>query len=67
MPNTKLPPKYKKAARQVTSIIVGIPIILVVGYELYGRWKAQINTKFEERANRNPARVEITAIERKDS
>lgn len=67
MPNTKLPPKYKKAARQVTSIIVGIPIILVVGYELYGRWKSQINTKFEERANRNPARVQITAIERKDS
>lgn len=48
-PNTKLPPKYKKAARQVTTIIVGIPIILVVGYELYGRWKMQINTKFEER------------------
>lgn len=52
-PNTKLPPKYKKAARQVTSIIVGIPIILVVGYELYGRWKTQINTKFEERARRD--------------
>lgn len=51
-PNTKLPPKYKKAARQVTSIIVGIPIILVVGYELYGRWRAQINTKFEERERR---------------
>lgn len=67
MPNTKLPPKYKKAARQVTSIIVGIPFILVIGYELYGRWKTQINTKFEERANRNPARVAITAIERKDS
>jgi hypothetical protein len=51
-PNTKLPPKYKKAARQVTSIIVGIPIIIVVGYELYGRWRTQINTKFEERARR---------------
>lgn len=51
-PNTKLPPKYKKAARQVTSIIVGIPIILVVGYELYGRWRAQISTKFEEREAR---------------
>ncbi|KAJ4384275.1 hypothetical protein N0V86_001122 [Didymella sp. IMI 355093] len=51
-PNTKLPPKYKKAARQVTSIIVGIPIILVVGYELYGRWRTQINTKFEERERR---------------
>lgn len=52
-PNTKLPPKYKKAARQVTSIIVGIPIIIVVGYELYGRWKTQINTKFEERSRRD--------------
>ncbi|KAF3051643.1 hypothetical protein E8E11_009263 [Didymella keratinophila] len=51
-PNTKLPPKYKKAARQVTSIIVGIPIILVVGWELYGRWRTQINTKFEEREAR---------------
>ncbi|KAJ4413173.1 hypothetical protein N0V91_000147 [Didymella pomorum] len=51
-PNTKLPPKYKKAARQVTSIIVGIPIILVVGWELYGRWRMQIGTKFEEREKR---------------
>ena len=53
-PNTKLPPKYKKAARQVTSIIVGIPIILVVGWELYGRWRTQIGTKFEEREKRRP-------------
>ncbi|KAJ4325979.1 hypothetical protein N0V94_000344 [Neodidymelliopsis sp. IMI 364377] len=51
-PNAKLPPKYKKTARQVTSIIVGIPFIIVVGYELYGRWKTQINVKFEERARR---------------
>ncbi|KAF3004091.1 hypothetical protein E8E13_003573 [Curvularia kusanoi] len=65
-PNTKLPPKYKKAARQVTSIIVGIPIILVVGYELYGRWKAQINTKFEERSRRDSVRGEISAFGRKD-
>jgi hypothetical protein len=53
--NTKLPPKYRKAARQVTSIIVGIPIIIVVGYELYGRWKRQISVKFEERARRDEA------------
>ncbi|KAJ4992687.1 hypothetical protein SVAN01_01733 [Stagonosporopsis vannaccii] len=59
-PDTKLPPKYKKAARQVTSIIVGIPIIIVVGYELYGRWKAQINTKFEERARRDLGRRELS-------
>lgn len=37
----------------MTSIIVGIPVIIVVGYELYGRWKNQINTKFEERARRD--------------
>ncbi|KAF9699108.1 hypothetical protein EKO04_002972 [Ascochyta lentis] len=53
MPNAKLPPKYKKAARQVTSIMVGIPIIIVVGYELYGRWKKEISNKFEERARRD--------------
>ncbi|KZM19850.1 hypothetical protein ST47_g9027 [Ascochyta rabiei] len=53
MPNAKLPPKYKKAARQVTSIMVGIPFIIVVGYELYGRWKNEISIKFEERASRD--------------
>ncbi|KAF1934208.1 uncharacterized protein M421DRAFT_415253 [Didymella exigua CBS 183.55] len=62
MPNTKLPPKYKKAARQVTSIIVGIPIIIVVGYELYGRWKTQINTKFEERERRRVGSKSLSVV-----
>ena len=35
----KLPPKYKPAARRVTAIIVGLPVVFVVGYELYGRCK----------------------------
>jgi hypothetical protein len=61
-PNTKLPPKYKKAARQVTSIIVGIPIILVVGYELYGRWRTQIGTKFEEREQRRLRPEPLSAV-----
>ena len=67
MPNKKLPPNYKETARRVTTIMVGIPVILVVGYELYRRWKIQINIKFEERAKRRAARAELTAIERKDS
>lgn len=51
--NGKLHPKYKKTARQITSIMVGIPFVIVVGYELYVRWRAQIKVKFEERARRD--------------
>jgi hypothetical protein len=33
----------------VTAIIVGIPIILVFGWELYGRWRGEVQRKFVER------------------
>ncbi|KAF1974388.1 hypothetical protein BU23DRAFT_116323 [Bimuria novae-zelandiae CBS 107.79] len=45
----RMPKKYQGAARRVTAIMVGIPVILVVGWELWGRWDAQIRVKFEER------------------
>jgi hypothetical protein len=51
-PDIRLPPKYKPAARRVTAIIVGIPVILVFGYELYNRWQGEIQKKFEERHRR---------------
>ncbi|KAF2132418.1 hypothetical protein P153DRAFT_364819 [Dothidotthia symphoricarpi CBS 119687] len=51
-PDIRLPDKYKPAARRVTSIIVGIPIILVVGYELYNRYRAEIRTKWDEGGRR---------------
>ncbi|KAF2270933.1 hypothetical protein CC78DRAFT_538638 [Lojkania enalia] len=39
-PNTPLPQKYKPAARRVTAIMVGLPILLVTSWELYTRyWK----------------------------
>jgi hypothetical protein len=48
-PDMRLPPKYKPAARRVTAIIVGIPIILVFGWELYGRWKGEVQRKWGDR------------------
>ncbi|KAH7079134.1 hypothetical protein BKA63DRAFT_563782 [Paraphoma chrysanthemicola] len=51
-PDIRLPPKYKPAARRVTAIIVGIPIILVVGWELYGRWKGEVRKKWGEKGER---------------
>jgi hypothetical protein len=51
-PDMRLPPKYKPAARRVTAIIVGLPIILVVGWELYGRWKGKIQKKWGEEGER---------------
>jgi hypothetical protein len=47
-PNVELPSKYKPAMRRVTTILVGIPIILVVGYELYNRARAEIRTKWDD-------------------
>jgi len=29
--------------------MVGIPIILVVGWELYGRWRGEVRRKWVER------------------
>ncbi|KAF2031241.1 hypothetical protein EK21DRAFT_111065 [Setomelanomma holmii] len=51
-PDIRLPPKYKPAARRVTAIIVGIPIIIVVGVELYGRWKGEVRKKWGEGGER---------------
>jgi hypothetical protein len=51
-PDMRLPPKYKPAARRVTAIIVGLPIIFVVGWELYGRWKGKIQKKWGEEGER---------------
>ncbi|KAF2876955.1 hypothetical protein BDV95DRAFT_558155 [Massariosphaeria phaeospora] len=42
-----MPPKYKPAARRITAIAVGIPVILVVGYDLYKRWDSSIRTKYD--------------------
>ncbi|RYN41127.1 hypothetical protein AA0114_g10852 [Alternaria tenuissima] len=48
-PDIRLPPKYKPAARRVTAIIVGLPIIFVVGYELFERWRGKdVRKKFVE-------------------
>ncbi|ORY19810.1 hypothetical protein BCR34DRAFT_659520 [Clohesyomyces aquaticus] len=38
MAEGKLPPKYRKAGRRVSAIMVGIPIIAVTSYELYQRF-----------------------------
>jgi hypothetical protein len=48
-PDIRLPPKYKPAARRVTAIIVGLPIVFVVGYELFERWRGKdVRRKFVE-------------------
>lgn len=47
-----MPPKYKGAARRVTTIMVGVPIILVVGWDLYKRYDAEIRTKFDVEGRR---------------
>ena len=41
-----MPPKYKGAARRVTTIMVGIPVILVVGWDLYKRWEGEVRVKY---------------------
>ena len=51
-PNSDVPSKYKPAMRRVTTIMVGIPIILVVGYELYNRARAEIRTKWDDGGKR---------------
>ncbi|KAJ4358452.1 uncharacterized protein N0V89_003035 [Didymosphaeria variabile] len=48
----RMPPKYKGAARRVTTILVGIPVILVVGWDLYKRYDAEIRTKFDVEGKR---------------
>ena len=48
----RLPPKYKPAARRVTAIMVGIPIILVVGLELYNRWRGEVQKKWGDKMER---------------
>ncbi|KAL5436680.1 hypothetical protein PMIN06_010768 [Paraphaeosphaeria minitans] len=44
----RMPPKYRGAARRVTTIMVGIPVILVVGWDLYKRWDGGVRKKFGE-------------------
>ena len=45
--NAKLPDKYKPASRRVTAIIVGIPFVLVLGYEVYQRlFEGKVQRKF---------------------
>jgi hypothetical protein len=38
--------------RRVTTILVGIPIILVVGYELWNRARAEIRSKWDDGGKR---------------
>lgn len=38
----KMPPKYGPAAHRVTAIMVGIPVMVVAGYELYRRCKCTL-------------------------
>jgi len=40
-PNMELPPKYRPAARRVTAIIVGLPFVIVMGWELFERWNGK--------------------------
>ena len=40
-PNMDLPPKYRPAARRVTAIIVGLPFVIVMGWELFERWNGK--------------------------
>ncbi|KNG47286.1 hypothetical protein DDE82_000936 [Stemphylium lycopersici] len=48
-PDIRLPPKYKPAARRVTAIIVGLPIVIVFGWELWARWRGkEVKRKFGE-------------------
>lgn len=42
-----MPRKYRGAARRVTSIMVGIPIIVVVGWELWKRWEGEVGVKLK--------------------
>ncbi|KAK7189499.1 hypothetical protein DPSP01_001495 [Paraphaeosphaeria sporulosa] len=44
----RMPRKYQGAARRVTAIMVGIPVILVVGWDLYKRWDGEVRKKFGE-------------------
>ncbi|EDU50426.1 hypothetical protein TUN199_07869 [Pyrenophora tritici-repentis] len=44
-PNTALPPKYRPAARRVTAIIVGLPFVIVMGWELWERWNGKVVPK----------------------
>ncbi|KAF2823599.1 hypothetical protein CC86DRAFT_469369 [Ophiobolus disseminans] len=48
-PDLRLPAKYKPVARRLTAIMVGIPFIIVGGWELYGRWRKEVGRKFGER------------------
>jgi hypothetical protein len=55
-----VPPKYKPAARRVTAIIVGIPIILVTSYELWRRFNPEIKHTFSfERARAREGDVNV--------
>ncbi|OAL05924.1 hypothetical protein IQ06DRAFT_373289 [Phaeosphaeriaceae sp. SRC1lsM3a] len=45
MADARLPAKYKPAARRITAIMVGLPIVLVLGWELFGRWRGQVVQK----------------------
>jgi hypothetical protein len=48
-PDLRLPDKYKPTARRLTAIIVGIPVIIVFGWELFQRWRGvKVQKKWEE-------------------
>ncbi|KAF2643369.1 hypothetical protein P280DRAFT_467412 [Massarina eburnea CBS 473.64] len=51
----KMPQKYKPAARKVVAIMVGIPVIVVTGWELYKRWDKTIRTKFDVETVKKPS------------
>ncbi|KAF1949910.1 hypothetical protein CC80DRAFT_497133 [Byssothecium circinans] len=43
----RMPQKYKPAARRVLGLMVGIPVVIVFGWELWKRYDRTIRTKFE--------------------
>ncbi|KAF2691854.1 hypothetical protein K458DRAFT_411554 [Lentithecium fluviatile CBS 122367] len=48
-------PKYKATARRITSLMVGIPIVIVVGWDLWKRYDSTIRTKYDV-ASAKPSR-----------
>lgn len=52
-----MPAKYKPAARRVTAIMVGIPLIIVLTWELWQRANGKPIRKFEDMQGKNLMKI----------
>ena len=63
-PNMDLPPKYRPAARRVTAIIVGLPFVIVMGWELFERWNGkEVKKRFGDEGLPGPKLASHKSIE----